>query len=329
MIVKSFEIQKLKDKKNIFLIYGDNQGLKEEIIQIITQGFAKENVIKHTEKEILTNLDLLYNSLYTKSFFDQERVILIDNISEKIKTEIEKILEKKINDILILISQNLEKKSKLRNLFEKEKNLVCIPVYKDDSKTLLAIANSFFREKKINISAECLNIIVERSSEDRKNLQNELKKIEMFIGDKKKIELNDLIQLTNLSENYSINRIVDHCLAKNSRLTLKALNENIFSQEENMIIIRSFLSKAKRLLKLVEDFEKTQNIDVTLSNAKPPVFWKDKDITKKQIKIWTKNKLELLIKNINHIEVIVKKNAEISKSIIQDFIIELSTKANN
>ena len=132
MIVKSFEIQKLKDKKNIFLIYGDNQGLKEEIIQIITQGFAKENVIKHTEKEILTNLDLLYNSLYTKSFFDQERVILIDNISEKIKTEIEKILEKKINDILILISQNLEKKSKLRNLFEKEKNLVCIPVYKDD-----------------------------------------------------------------------------------------------------------------------------------------------------------------------------------------------------
>ena len=151
----------------------------------------------------------------------------------------------------------------------------------------------------------------------------------MFIGDKKKIELNDLIQLTNLSENYSINRIVDHCLAKNSRLTLKALNENIFSQEENMIIIRSFLSKAKRLLKLVEDFEKTQNIDVTLSNAKPPVFWKDKDITKKQIKIWTKNKLELLIKNINHIEVIVKKNAEISKSIIQDFIIELSTKANN
>ena len=148
MIVKSFEIQKLKDKKNIFLIYGDNQGLKEEIIQIITQGFAKENVIKHTEKEILTNLDLLYNSLYTKSFFDQERVILIDNISEKIKTEIEKILEKKINDILILISQNLEKKSKLRNLFEKEKNLVCIPVYKDDSKTLLAIANSFFREKK-------------------------------------------------------------------------------------------------------------------------------------------------------------------------------------
>ena len=119
------------------------------------------------------------------------------------------------------------------------------------------------------------------------------------------------------------------CLAKNSRLTLRALNENIFSQEDNMIIIRSFLSKAKRLLKLVEDFEKTQNIDVTLSNAKPPVFWKDKDITKKQIKIWTTNKLELLIKNINHIEILIKKNTEISKNIIQDFIIELSTKANN
>ena len=226
------------------------------------------------------------------------------------------------------MSNILEKKSKLRSLFEKDKNLICAAVYKDDHRVLLNIAHSFFKSIKVDISIESMNLIIERSSEDRKNLRNELKKIENFIGNKKKIDINDLIKLTNLSENHSINKIVDMSLAKDTKQTLRALNENIFSADDIIIIIRSYLIKSKRLLKLTTELERNKNIDQVISASKPPIFWKDKDVVKKQLKIWNKESTIALIQNINEVELQLKKNSGSSLNILQNFIIEQSLKPN-
>ncbi len=330
MIVKNFEIEKFINKERFFLLYGENEGLKEDIILSISKNYPKESIFKYTEKEVLNNLDDFYNNILSQSFFDKKKLILINNISDKLKSEIEIILSKNISDVvLIFISNILEKKSKIRNLFEKEKSLICVPVYKDDNRTLSNITYSFFKSKKINVSTEAVNLIVSRSSEDRKNLKNELNKIENFIVGKKKIELEDLIKLTNLSENYSINKIVDLSLAKNTKQAINALNENIIAPEDVIIIIRSYLVKSKRLLKLSEQLENIKNIDQVISTAKPPIFWKDKDIVKKQISIWDKNNIRKLIKKISDIELLVKKNSNLSINILRDFIIEQSSKANN
>ena len=141
--------------------------------------------------------------------------------------------------------------------------------------------------------------------------------------------MNDLIKLTNLSENHSINKIVDLSLAKNTKQTLRALNENIFSAEDVIIIIRSYLIKSKRLLKLTEELEKNKNIDQVITTFKPPVFWKDKEIVKKQMRIWTKDKVKILIKNINDTELLLKKNTNLSINILKNFIIEQSSISNN
>jgi DNA polymerase III subunit delta len=330
MIIKNFEIKNFINKKNIFLIYGENRGLKEDIILEISKSFSKESIITYDEKDILNNGDNFYNNIFSQSFFDNQKLILINNASDKFKNEIDKILTKQISDITLVLTSNiLEKKSKLRNLFEKEKELICIPVYKDDKRTLLNIGYSFFKSKNINISTESINLIVERSSEDRKNLRNELFKVAIFVGKKGKVDMEDLVKLTNLSENYSINKIVDLSLAKDTKQTLRTLNENIFSKEDVIIIIRSFLIKSKRLLKLIREFEKNNNLDQTISTSRPPIFWKDKDIVKKQIKTWTTTGVEKLIQKINIIELQLKKNTESSINIICDFIIEQSSKSNN
>ena len=330
MIIKNYEIKKFLNKNQIFLIHGENEGLKEDIILEITSKYSKESITKYTEKDIQDNLDDFYNTILSQSFFEINKVILVNDVTDKLKNEIEIILDKNIKDVsIVLISKTLEKKSKLRNFFEKDKNLISIPVYKDDHRTLLNIANNFFKQKKIVISSESLNLIIERSSEDRKNLKNELYKIENFIGNKKKIDIKDLIKLTNLSENHSINKIVDLSLAKNTKQTLRALNENIFSAEDVIIIIRSYLIKSKRLLKLTEELEKNKNIDQVITTFKPPVFWKDKEIVKKQMRIWTKDKVKILIKNINDTELLLKKNTNLSINILKNFIIEQSSISNN
>ena len=330
MIIKNFEIKKYLEKKKVFLIYGLNEGLKEEIVKNFYEIHKKDSTFRYTEKNVLANLENFYNNLYSQSFFEKKKLIIISEASDKIKNEIDAILTKNLTEItLIFISENLEKKSKLRNLFEKNKDLVCIPVYKDDNRTLSNIALSFFRNKKINISTESLNLIVERSAEDRKNINNELNKIENFIEDKKKIELEDLIKLTNLTENYSFNKIVDLSLAKNTKQTLRALNENIFAQEDAIIIIRSYLAKSKRLLKLTKEFEKNNNIEQVISTSKPPIFWKDKEIVKKQMQIWTTEKVLRLIQKIQKIELLIKKNSDLSLNLLRNFIIEQSTETNN
>ena len=290
MIIKSFEIEKIKIKniKN-FLFYGENQGLKNQIIEDIFKKEHKENTYFYEENEILKNEDDFFNNVLSKSFFEDKKLIIINRVTDKIKDIIERLIEKKINDIIVILNANtLEKKSKIRSLFEKSKNAFCIPFYEDNNQTLSGIVNNFFREKKIPISQQAINLIVQRARGDRQNIKNELEKVANFIGNKRRVEINDLLKLTNLAENYNVSELVDSCLSKNKKRTLNILNENNYSVEDCIVIIRTFLNKTKRLNKLIKEFSETKNLETTISSFRPPIFWKEKEIVKQQLKNWSK-----------------------------------------
>ncbi|MDA8833661.1 DNA polymerase III subunit delta, partial [Candidatus Pelagibacter bacterium] len=266
----------------------------------------------------------------TKSFFDNEKLIIINRATDRIKTIIEDLIEKNPEDIkIILNSKNLEKKSTLRKLFEKEKSIVCIPFYEDNNQTLNSIISLFFRNKKIPISQQLINVLVERSRGDRKNLNNELEKIENFSLNKKNLNIQEIIKLTNLADNYSASELVDHSLAKNTRKTVTILGENNYSDEDNIIIIRTLLAKLKRLVKIYDLIDEKNNIEQAISACKPPIFWKDKPLVTQQIRSWKKDGLEQLIYKTNEIELLVKKNSVLAKNILADFIINNSKKTNN
>jgi DNA polymerase-3 subunit delta len=331
MILKSYELNKIKlNQYKIFLLYGDNEGLKEEVIKSIFEKNYLNKIYRYDEKEILDNKDNFFNSVLTKSFFDNEKLIIINRATDKIKETIENLIEKNPQDVLfILNSKNLDKKSTLRKFFEKKKSIVCAPFYEDNNQTLNSIISLFFREKKIPISQQLINVLVERSRGDRKNLNNELVKIESFSLNKKSINIQEIIKLTNLADNYSASELVDHSLAKNTRKTITILNENNFSDEDNIIIIRTLLAKLKKLIKINELVDEKNNIDRAVSLFKPPIFWKDKPIVTQQVRCWDKNKLKDLIYESNEIELLIKKNSSVGRNILSDFIINNSKKINN
>jgi DNA polymerase-3 subunit delta len=331
MILKSFELNKLKlNNHDFYLFYGNNEGLKEELIKNLFEKNYLDKIHRYEEKEILDNENNFFDGIFTKSFFDNEKLIIINRATDKIKVLIEGLIEKHPQDIqFILNSKNLEKKSILRKFFEKEKLTVCIPFYEDNNQTLNSIISQFFRNKKIPISQQLINILIERSRGDRKNLNNELVKIEAFSLNKKNISLEKIIKLTNLADNYSASELIDHSLAKNTRKTVTILNENNFSDEDNIIIIRTLLTKLKRLLKIYELVDEKNNIEQAISSCKPPVFWKDKPLVTQQIGSWKKDSLKNLIYKTNEIELLIKKNSSIAKNILSDFIINNSRKANN
>ena len=331
MILKSYELSKINlQNHQFYLFYGENEGLKDEIIKNLFEENYKNKIFRYEEKEILENEDKFFNKLLTKSFFDNEKLIIVSRSTDKIRNIIEEIFEKKIQEVQIILNANiLEKKSKLRSFFEKEKKIICVPFYEDNNQTLNSIISQFFRNKNIPISQQLINILIERCRGDRKNLNNELNKIESFSINKKKIDLNQIIKLTNLADNYSANELIDNCLIKNTRKTVTILNENNYSDEDNIIIIRTMLLKLKRLLKIRALIDDEKNVEKAISSLKPPIFWKDKPLVTSQIKIWTKEQLLDLIYETNQIEYLIKKNSTIAKNILADFIINQSKRANN
>ena len=330
MIVKSFELNKIDlSNKYFFLLYGENQGHKNELIE---KKFKKnlKNVYNYEESEILNNEEDFFNSIFTKSFFENEKLIIISRASDRIKSTIEEIIKKKVEDLTIVLKANiLEKKSKLRAFFEKNKETICVAFYEDNHQTLMTIANNFFRENKILISQQAINLIIERSRGDRQNLNNELEKVQSFIKNKTRIEIKDILKITNLAENYDVSELIDNCLAKNRKKTFNILNENNYTLEDCILIIRTFLIKSKRLLKLYQKLEDKNNINDVITSFKPQIFWKDKDIVKQQTKNWTYSSIEKLIFKINEIELLIKKNSHNAVNILSDFIIDQTIRSSN
>ena len=188
---------------------------------------------------------------------------------------------------------------------------------------------NYIKGKNISISSENINLIVDRCNGDREVLLNELNKIEYFSKNGKKITRENIAKLTNLLENHSISELIDNCLVKNKKKTINLLNENNFSNEDCILITRTFLNKSKRILKLLVDFQNNKNIDLTISSAKPPIFWKDKEITKQQIYKWTPEKIKKLIYKLREIELLIKKNINNSINLITDFILDQASSTNN
>ena len=322
MIIKSFELEKLKSiQSNIHLIYGNNEGIKEDIIEKYYLKNFEGTILRYEEQEILSKKDEFISSLLTKSLFNEKKVVIVSRSTDKIVNIIEDILiRSNIETKIIVKSPALEKKSKLRNLFEKGDKIICTPVYNDDSKSLNLIIENFLKNHKLRLSQEVKNILIERSQGDRINLKNELSKLSNLLVTRNNINVKDVLKLSNLSENYSVFELSDNYLAKNSKKVSNILNENNYSSEDCILIIRTILNKTKRLLKIRTMLDNNSNIDQVISSFKPPIFWKEKDIVKKQAQSWSTTEVKEIIFKINDLETSVKKNTANSMLFVSDFV---------
>ena len=324
MILKTFDLNKITESSIFFLLYGKNEGLKSNCINELLKNFNGK-VFYHDEKQIIDDKASFYENILSGSLFDRSKIIIIKRATDKICTTIEDLIDRNISNVKIIIDSGvLDTKSKLRSLFEKKKNLICIPTYPDTNETLSRLTTTFFRENKISISQQNINLIVEKCNGDRGNLNNEINKIKSYMKNKKKISSQEILKLINLNENFGLTELIDNCLAKNKNKIMNILNENNYSADDCIIILRTFLIKAKRILKLANQLEKNKDINKTINSAKPPIFWKDKEIVKVQLNKWSPVKIEELITNINNIELEIKKNYNNGIFIITNFILEKS-----
>jgi len=331
MIVKSFELTKKIPKNiNFFLLYGSNLSLIEEIINKFLKPIFSKNLFIYDEIDLLKNPNQFYEEIFNKSFFDNDKLLIINRATDRILSIIETLVAKNLDDLKIVIKSDiLEKKSKLRIFFEKNKDVIVTPFYEETHQQLASIAINFFKEKKIAISSKSLNLILEKVGSDRMSLNNEMQKIYYFYQTEKKVCFDDIKKLINLGKNYNVSELVDQCLIKNKSKVLKMINDNYFSSDDNIAIIKSFINKLKRLKIIQNKVSANSNFETATKFIYPPIFWKDKEIIKNQIKIWSLKEINKLIKKTNQIELSIKKNSQISNFLIFNFIIYTTHFTNN
>ena len=337
MIIKSYEIQKNKlnfSKYNSFLLYGENQGLKKDIRKFIKAALEQKDsnteILSVYEDEILKNEENFYNFIYGGSLFNSKKIITIYEATDKIIQKISDFYDKYPENIfLIIFSEILEKKSKLRNFFEKNKKTICVPCYLDNEKDLRIIAQLEFKKNNIMVSQEIINLLIEKSNSDRNNLRNEIEKIRSYSLNKEKLELDDIKSLVNFSGDYKSNIFINECLCGNIKQYKKILSELYADTVNQIFLLRILSNKTQRLLKIKTEGNKSNNMDSLINAAKPAIFWQEKPLVKKQLSIWNLNDLKKIIIEINNTELVCKKNPKISKIIFFNFFSEVCKKASN
>lgn len=308
MILKSFLIEKnitLIDGYFMSLFYGENIGLKDEIKYEIKKKYKNYEQINLSQDEILKNLELLDTQIYNISLFSKNKVIFINEVSDKIRKKITEIIEKPQENIKIfLFAQNLEKKSVLRSHFEKSKVSAIIPCYQDNYRTL----SEYLREKLKGFSGlnqEIINLLINNSGLDRKVLNNEVEKIKALFLDKK-IKSEKLNNLINNTYNLDFDNLRDSCLDGDKKKLNENLGNIVLQNEDIYFYLGNLNLRIQKLLQLQNQYKVDKNMDIALENIKPKIFWKDKPIFLKQVKKWNMKKLEIAKRIIINTEIRMK-----------------------
>ena len=326
MILKSFEIEKNIESISKFkftLIYGENLGLKDKLKNEIIKIFKNYEIVNIYQEDLNKNKDILINEFKNSSLFSNKKLIIVHQASDKLIKDIEALKNEKENTKIVMISELLDKKSKLRYLFEKDKELSIIPCYNDNDYTLQKIVNDELKGFK-NLTKEIIELILEASNKDRKKILSNIQKIKTYF-EKKIIQIEKLENLLNSDRNEVFENIRDAALSGDKGKLNRLLNNFTFSQDDvfqhlNMINLR--------LIKLLELHNLGgNNLDLAVNNIKPPIFWKEKPIMLQHAKKWQKQTLKEALLYIGHTEEIIKKNSYLnSTTLLKNSITNLCAK---
>jgi len=322
MIVKSFNLDNIDLNTKVILFYGNNSGQKKQEIDKLFQKNESLEKVKYDEKDILSELESFYEAIFNHSFFEKEKFIIINNVSDKILPIIMELNSRELGDLKIILNADiLDKKSKLRVFFEKDKTFACVPFYPDNETSLSKITYQYLKNNSLSLSGEIINYLIKKSNGDRNHLITELDKIKMF-SKNKKITNDQVMKLVNLNQEHEVAELVNNYLTQNKVKLKTILNDNVIVQEDCIIIIRTFIGKIKRLIKLIEAYNKNTDLENSVNSFKPPIFWKEKEIIKKQILTWPKDQIKKLLYEVNNLELLIKSESNISEYLLVNFLLE-------
>ena len=329
MIIKSYLLEqdiKLLSDKNLFLFYGENLGLKNDFKNLIKLNSPDYKIININQDEVIKNQENFLSEFLNFSLFEKKKIYYINDCNDKILEFIQEVHKIIDNQLIFLFGENLDKRSKLRNHFEKAKNAYVIACYIDNEITIKKIILNKLKNFR-GITPENINLISDNCNFDRVKLNNELNKITTCFTNKN-IENEKLKSLLDYKVNNDFHLLKNEALTGDRIKTNKLLSDTVIETEKNIFyltIINQSLMKLNETSKIAEQ----SSIDEAINIVKPPIFWKEKPIFKKQLLKWNSNKIKKIQNVTYNLEIEIKSNAQINKNIlIKKLLVDICEMAN-
>ncbi len=329
MILKSYIVEKNISSLNNYaslLVYGENVGLKDDIKEIVKKENKDAEVINFFQDEIIKKNEIIYNEINNTSLFNEKKVIILHEVSDKIFKIVEELLDRTGNNLkLFILSGNLDKKSKMRNLFEKINNIGIIPCYNDNHRTMAEYIKLKLKDYR-GLTGEIINLIIDNSGLNRKIINLEIKKVKNFFLSKN-IKKNEIEELLNIKTNISFEEIRDASLLGNKKKVNQLMGEIEFLPEDNFFFLAQISTRINKLLEIQSLNQECKDIEIAMENIKPKIFWKDKPIYIEQLKKWNIEKLKKAVSVIGRAEIQMKKNPNVRNDlVIKDLLINICAK---
>ena len=323
MILKSYLLENNPNNLNQYnsiLFYGENNGLKDDFKEKINILNKDAEVITFYQEDILKDNNILINNIVNESLFNSKKIIIINEANDKILVSLEEVLEKVNENIKIFIFCNLlDKKSKIKNSFEKDKSFAIIPCYQDTERTLINYINNTLKNYK-GLTGEIINLVIENSNLDRRTIKNEIKKIKRLFVDKI-IDKKKLIELLNFRLDNNFENIRDATILGDKEKVNKLMGEMEFHESDTFMYINQLYIRFNRLIEIKQIEKTTKDNELAMESIKPKIFWKEKPIYSKQSRKWDLDRLKITLSRISNTELLMKTNSAIRNEILLKFLL--------
>ena len=334
MIIKDYQLIDSINSESFqsFLIYGPNEGLIRENIDIVYKNFSKGadcEKININGKQLDESISILNDEISTVSLFSDKKFIVIDSAKEKHISIIEDSLSIDFRNTCMVVKQdNLTKSSSIRKLYETSKKHFCLACYDDDIKALSSLIETFQKEHSITFDNDVKSFLLNNLSNDRMVIKNELEKILLSLSeDDRKVDIKKLKYILHDSAHTDFQQINNSILFGNIEKGSKSL-EKLFNLGTNPVaILKSFNNYILRIRLTQVELSKGKQFDEAIKILKPPVFWKEKSDFKRHCLMWPANIIDNIINEVLSSEIKCMTNNIIAKEQCEKTLFGISSTA--
>ncbi|MCL1785872.1 MAG: DNA polymerase III subunit delta [Alphaproteobacteria bacterium] len=300
------------------LIYGPDAGLVDELGDKAVEKLEIDalNLFALDANELQAKTDALFAEACSPSLLGGRRLIWIANVGDSDAPLVrELVTHKSLDAFVIVTAAELRAGGGMRSLFEDGANLAALACYADDENSLgRVIRESLFAAGIKTIDPDAMQYMFSRLGGDRGVTRSFLKKLALYVDDKKTVSLDDVEKCLPDNGAASLDDFLYSLTAGHISQTQLALDRVFFDGAEPIMLVRMLDFHFKKLLNAVS------------GGQIPKLFWKVAEKFNAAVRIWPEGEIVAVLSRLNELERQTKSGMP-SELLVRDFALKLSVRA--
>ena len=321
-------------KARVVLVYGPDSGLMKERAAIIGKSIVPDlndpfNAVTLSADKLIEDPARLMDEAMAMSMLGGARLIRIEDAADSLSPLLKDYLQNPSEQNLVIIEAGeLGPKSALRLLAEKAANAVALPCYVEDERDLTAIIRDTLREAQLSIEPDAMGLLASGLVGDRLRARNELDKLIIYKGaEKSAVTIDDVQECIGGAGAQTLDKFVYSVTGSKSDVALESFQILVQEGVPLIVILRSLQSHLRRLHFVKARIERGEVLEIVMKSLQPPVFWKQEDMFKSQIRSWSLPGLARTLQKISELEANCKKTGVPDTTLTAQALLSISRRA--